>query len=587
MRRTGSGPLKLLLAGAVSVVGIAAGTAQTPPETIRLNVDPPSPGIRSVLMDKKYRPIISRDAEGVIIDTLDSDGAPPACDVKLEITLENSRVLHRDADLCAGGTLVVDVATDGKPGQARVIGGPTGTSPAPETPPAEATSPEPDGRQVADKPQETPPAATVTAPLSDGSEDGALPPLERAETPIDAPDTDDADPEAVAPDLPSLITDTLSRQSGGETITIEPSEARVWRAETGTGPGAPSTLVHGVAETDDADFRAACDTQSGVATVTLLQTQPAVQEGLTHPVGLSAGAFTQTYSSVGSSLNNQYGQSFPELALPMTDPLWQALIREASLTVSIEGMAPYSVSLKGSAGPVRLFVAACSEAQRIVGEDGLAPGASQAGIGDVACTDVGRIRSIEGVRPGQIVFRNVGSAAISVHWIDYNGGERPYARLEPGQILEQQTFVSHAWIVRGIGGQCQGIFISRTPYREVTIGTSGAGPALGQPVLPPADFAGPVPPGLVGAGPAGLPSGPGPGNIADYLCTAGIDLNVVFAPDGQTATVAEMGYGVVTLQRQADASGFHYAGQGHVLKGQIQNATWTRPGLRDVFCARR
>lgn len=75
--------------------------------------------------------------------------------------------------------------------------------------------------------------------------------------------------------------------------------------------------------------------------------------------------------------------------------------------------------------------------------------------------------------------------------------------------------------------------------------------------------------------------------MADYLCTAGIDLNVVFSPDMQSATVAEMGYGAVTLQRQGSANTFYYESQGHVLKGQVQNATWSRPGLRDVFCARR
>jgi len=41
------------------------------------------------------------------------------------------------------------------------------------------------------------------------------------------------------------------------------------------------------------------------------------------------------------------------------------------------------------------------------------------------------------------------------------------------------------------------------------------------------------------------------------------------------------------LQRLGSPNTFHYEGQGHTLKGQLQNATWSRPGLRDVFCARR
>ena len=36
---------------------------------VRINVEPAEPGIRSITVDKKYRPIISRDDKGVVIDT--------------------------------------------------------------------------------------------------------------------------------------------------------------------------------------------------------------------------------------------------------------------------------------------------------------------------------------------------------------------------------------------------------------------------------------------------------------------------------------------------------------------------------------
>ncbi|EFO32240.1 putative transcription factor her-8a [Roseibium sp. TrichSKD4] len=173
-------PIALLATAGCLSAPIA--NAQTAPETVRINVDPPSPGIRSVLIDKKYRPIINRDKDGVIIDTLGSSDKLPPCDVKLEVTLENSRVLHRNAHLCSGDTLTVDVELDGKPGQARVIrgtGGVVSGSQTPDTPTTQAeTSSTPSSQQ-----SET----SALTPVTPDQENSTLKPLERAETPIDAP----------------------------------------------------------------------------------------------------------------------------------------------------------------------------------------------------------------------------------------------------------------------------------------------------------------------------------------------------------------------------------------------------------------
>ncbi|MBD8877636.1 hypothetical protein [Roseibium polysiphoniae] len=593
-----SRPFLTGLAGTLLLVATSTAFAQTAPETIRINVEPAKPGIRSVTIDRKYRPIISRDDAGVVIDTLGSAAELPPCDVELEVTLENSRVLHRSADICSGGTLVVDVTNDGKPGKARVIGGTSGTVSAPAAPSA-------------------PSATTITEQAAPSS--GGLQPVTTEQPAIVTPETDQAtsEPDSLLKPLEQVEIDGGSDLSGigGETapssdtfgtpsvdqngITISASDARVWTAQTGSGGGTRTDLTHGVPETDDIDFRAACRTQSGQATIVFSQTSSATAEGVTQPVQIVAGDFSATYTAIGGSTSNQYGQSFPQIALPMTDPLWQALIAQSELTVQVQGTPAYAVSLKGSAQPVRLFVATCSEPQRILGESGLPGqgGTPVAAGSDVSCRELGRVRSLDGNRPGQIVFRNTSRDAVDVHWIDYNGGERVYARLQPGQILEQQTYVSHAWMVRSAGGQCLGIYVSRTPYREVVI--SGGSTAPSQPSQPlgapqePFLPAGPVPPGSVGAGPgpsfdnrtsATLSAN---GRVADYLCTAGVDLQVSFSADGSTATVAEMGQGVVTLPRQGGPSSFNYASQGYILRGQIQNATWSRPGIRDVFCAMR
>ncbi|WP_417687280.1 hypothetical protein [Roseibium sp.] len=603
MPRPAVGLYPAVLAGLVNFVllsGLSVALAQTPPETLRINVEPAKPGIRSITIDKKYRPIISRDDAGVVIDTMGSASSLPPCEVQLEVTLENSRVLHRSADICSGDTLVVDVASDGKPGSARIVGTSGSAVSAQRTPAAPAATtltqtqpsttlapveaPENNGLDPVSGQSNRADPATADAPAP--QEESVLKPLERVDIDGGQPGNNDLGA------TPDQFGNGISGQNG---FLVSPSEDRVWNTTTGFGANSRTDLTHGVPETDDIDFRAACLSQSGQATLVFSQTSPSVSEGISETVNVSAGDFSASYSAIGGSTNNQYGQSFPQVVLPMTDPLWQALIAQSELTVQVAGIAPYTVSLKGSAQPVRLFIATCAQPQTIIGEDGGLNGAGQviAANSDVSCGEIGRITSLEGTRPGQIVFRNTSQEAVDIHWIDYNGGERVYARLQPGQLLDQQTFVSHAWLVRSAAGQCLGIYVTRTPYREVVISGGGQAtetqqPGFGLPTetLP----AGPIPPGSIGDRPSDRggwdQSSFSPDRQAvNYLCSAGVDLNVSFSPDGSTATVAEMGFGVFTLTRIGSPSSFHYEAQGYVLKGQIANTTWSRPGLRDVFCA--
>ncbi len=596
--------LKPGLVAICSLVFLASGPAahaQSVPETLRINVAPPEPGIRSITLNKKYRAIINRDDKGVVIDTMGSDNKLPSCDVKLEVTLENSRVLHRDANICHGNTLLVDVSSDGKPGAAaRVVGTDTGTPAGPVSNASEGA--QSSGQSTASLPRAT--SEPSITEISPPAENGGLEPLEQVDTPISTPGTDETETANTSQDFETMVRDSLGEggtAGNGQPLLVTARDDRQWLAEPGSQPGSQSILQHTVPQTDDRDFRAECGTQSGFAKVVFQQAPAGLQEGMPQAVRIVAGDFEGTYSAFGSSSANEAGVSLPEVNIEMTDPLWEAMIRQSELSISVEGLPAYSASLKGSANPVRLFVATCALPQQIVSDAGV-PGEEPGA--DLSCGELGRVRSVEAVQPGQIVFRNSSRQAIEVNWVDYRGGERPYARLEPGQILEQQTFVSHAWTIRGANGECRGIYVTKSPYREVVInGGANFAPAAGgggfngsfggQGGFQDNQFnngfpAGPVPPGDVGGfGQPGIQQQTARANVADYLCTAGIDLNVVFSPDGLTATVAEMGYGSVTLQRQGGANTFYFESQGHVLKGQLQNATWSRPGLRDVFCARR
>ncbi|NVK35397.1 MAG: hypothetical protein HWE23_13005 [Rhodobacteraceae bacterium] len=571
-----------LLVGACLISSASSAFAQGAPETLRINVMPPEPGIRSITLDKSYRPIINRDEKGVVIDTVGSSGSLPACDVKLEIALQNSRVLHRSANICSGNTLNIDVSKDGKPGDEQVV----------------AVS------------------GDVTAPVSENTlqsdTDGQL------ETLPSSPDTslDLAETEAPVDDgtglkpLDSFELNGNSSLGGSVGITelqdavyVQPSDERVWTTETAGSFGARADILHTVPGSQDADFRAACRTQSGEATVVFSQTVPTLDEGVTIPVRMTVGDYVAELSATGGSRNNRFGRSFPQVVIDMQDLLWQKLISESGLVVNIDGTPEYTVSLKGSADPVKLFVATCGATQEIISEQGsetFAQGPVATGA-DASCAQLGSIRSFEGTQSGQIIFHNNSREAVDVYWIDYNGGERPYAHLEPGQFIEQQTFMSHAWLVRTSAGNCLGAYITRSTFREVYISDpgnsfgnqNGGTPSFGGQSFDNQSFGletqpatgGPVPPGLVGGDTANSFASSPNGKVVDYLCTSGVDLRARFSPDGQSVTIDEIGQTSIVLARVNSASSFDYQGNGARFAGQLANTSWSRPGLGDVFCS--
>lgn len=51
----------------------------------------------------------------------------------------------------------------------------------------------------------------------------------------------------------------------------------------------------------------------------------------------------------------------------------------------------------------------------------------------------------------QIRFINVRGRPVRLVWISFDGTERPYAVIEPGQEIIQPTFVAHRWLVKDDG----------------------------------------------------------------------------------------------------------------------------------------
>ncbi len=80
------------------------------------------------------------------------------------------------------------------------------------------------------------------------------------------------------------------------------------------------------------------------------------------------------------------------------------------------------------------------------------------GIEEYACSGEGRIKSSSGTSI-YMDFVNQRGSNVNVYWLDYNTGRVSYRpNLATGQTHNQQTFVTHPWLVTNNSGACIGIY---------------------------------------------------------------------------------------------------------------------------------
>lgn len=140
---------------------------------------------------------------------------------------------------------------------------------------------------------------------------------------------------------------------------MAPTEEMVWIFSTFENG---ASLGHGIPETDASDFGAVCTPRSGRILITLLDAGvPGLTPGSPVPISISGGGFARTYAGVGSPFDELAGASLPQVEVSAKDELWDAIVREKALNVAA-GPSPFVLSLQGSAGPAREFLAMCSDA---------------------------------------------------------------------------------------------------------------------------------------------------------------------------------------------------------------------------------
>lgn len=94
------------------------------------------------------------------------------------------------------------------------------------------------------------------------------------------------------------------------------------------------------------------------------------------------------------------------------------------------------------------------ECQRYVKRDNCALNlvASAPVAGGTGTPETPTLRSGDGTTPVTLVIENNTALDVDVFWIDFDGLERPYYNLGPGDVVEQGTYATHIWRVRDLDG---------------------------------------------------------------------------------------------------------------------------------------
>ena len=88
-----------------------------------------------------------------------------------------------------------------------------------------------------------------------------------------------------------------------------------------------------------------------------------------------------------------------------------------------------------------------------------------------ACSLEPSLRSIEGIVPASIRFVNQTAGPVKVYWIDYEGHRVLYNEaLGAEQSYDQQTWLTHPWVVTDATGTCLGIWLPSAAPGTASIG---------------------------------------------------------------------------------------------------------------------
>jgi hypothetical protein len=94
---------------------------------------------------------------------------------------------------------------------------------------------------------------------------------------------------------------------------------------------------------------------------------------------------------------------------------------------------------------------------------------SAAAAASHSCDDLPAFPSQRDSTATTITMVNTGQTRVFIRWIDFEGAEKSYTILGPGEKYEQRSFRTHAWIARDERSRCVAAFISEADGEAWTI----------------------------------------------------------------------------------------------------------------------
>lgn len=93
------------------------------------------------------------------------------------------------------------------------------------------------------------------------------------------------------------------------------------------------------------------------------------------------------------------------------------------------------------------------------------------------CSEEGTIKSATGAST-YVMFKNKTDAQISIYWLNAQGKRTLYKKLAAGESHNQQTYVTHPWLIANAQDSCVGIYTpesaSNSSLEVTSQGSSGA-----------------------------------------------------------------------------------------------------------------
>jgi hypothetical protein len=79
------------------------------------------------------------------------------------------------------------------------------------------------------------------------------------------------------------------------------------------------------------------------------------------------------------------------------------------------------------------------------------------------------VRSVESEVATEIQFVNQRDSQVLIYWVDFEGQRQLYSTLEPGEAVDQETYLTHPWLVTDAQQAVLGIYHPAAEARVVVI----------------------------------------------------------------------------------------------------------------------